>query len=181
MKTAINPGDYVEIIGGEWDGGRGTVQTVYDDGYKIRLPEGEVKVYPSSTTRLPFAETETQPPITLKHLTGPEEPYCFITAQGLSQTSGNEPDRDEVEVCKQWIRRYATPRQDINQAWPSDVLQRNVSRWSHRRVSNGAFILAATELGYRYAPMEGGDNENACFNMIFPPRNTAKRSEAFPD
>lgn len=185
MKTAINPGDYVEIIGGEWDGGRGTVQTVYDDGWKIRLPEeGEVKVYSPVTARLPLVETEMQTPgITLKRIeTLPATqgvPHYYITDQGFPLTPGDEPNREEVEICKQWITAFVTPRRAINQAWDSRRLRRAVTQWSNRPVGNGAFIKAAVEMGYRYKLNEQ-NIKNAWFNMDFPVAGTDKFREAFP-
>lgn len=183
MKTAINPGDYVEIIGGEWDGGRGTVETFYDDGCKIYLgsKEGEVKVYFHSETRLLFVDEKVTihaPGVTLKRLPKQKPKGYFITDQGFSLTPGDEPNPEEVEVCKQWITMYATPRRAINQAWLSRQLRRAVTKWSNRPVGNGAFIKAAIELGYCYVQQKGNE-KNAWFNMNFPARNSAQYSEAF--
>lgn len=101
----------------------------------------------------------------------------FVTANGLSDTPGKEPDRVEIETCKKWLAEFARKRKSINDRRWSYSLKHTVERWADLYISNGAFIQAAIELGYNYKRVQNGLNAN--FDMIFPRRGTNEYKRAF--
>jgi len=70
-------------------------------------------------------------------------------------------DDKEVSLCKEWIKKYITPRKTINTKRGSYNLKGFVEKDKSTYISNGAFIKAAIELGYEYK--ENG--QHAYFNM----------------
>lgn len=84
-------------------------------------------------------------------------------------------EAQQVDVCRRWLSRFATPRQTVNPHWHSGFLKGMVERWSvtlgvhweqadpyGRRfdgpqlyVANGAFIVAALDAGYRVRQVPG--------------------------
>jgi len=93
-----------------------------------------------------------------------------ITEYGVAgypaDTNPVPPRREQVEVCKEWIRRWAVPRETINRIHNSYYLKQAVEAEADCYVSNGAFIQAAIELGYQYKRC-GYLSPNAWFNMSF--------------
>lgn len=93
-----------------------------------------------------------------------------ITNNGLAghpwDANPTPPRRDQVEICKDWIRRWVTPRQSINRNHSSYALKHAVEAEAGQYVSNGAFIQAAVELGYCYQRCRD-QSPNACFNMNY--------------
>lgn len=59
---------------------------------------------------------------------------------------------EQVELCKQWIQEFCTPRTTPNQ-FGSYTLKHVVERHFGTYISNGAFIAAADAQGY--APEQG--------------------------
>lgn len=87
-----------------------------------------------------------------------------VTVFGFADEEGEKPARSEVELCEKWIKEFARARKTINCSSNSYSLKHTVERWSGTYISNGAFIQAALNLGYRYKRFR----PNAIFNMSFP-------------
>ena len=95
-----------------------------------------------------------------------KENQIYITASGLSDVPGDPPDLLEVLHCEAWIAEFCHPIKAISNRTFSYSLKHRAEDWQYERVhqyvSNGAFIQAAVNLGYRYkrdSPL------NAYFNM----------------
>jgi hypothetical protein len=85
----------------------------------------------------------------------PNKSRLMISHEGLlSNTSGvnhDMPSRIQVEACKQWLMKFAKkkhlPRgKRLNSYYLKHVVEDAIEQY----VSNGAFIQAAVELGYKY-------------------------------
>ena len=85
----------------------------------------------------------------------------YITANGLADAVDRLPAAVEIETCERWLRECAEPRKTINARAYSYYLKHVVENWANLYISNGAFIQAAVNLGYRYART----GLNASFNM----------------
>jgi len=92
----------------------------------------------------------------------------FISANGIVYTkSGFEPPSSvEVGLCREWITLFGYPRATFNRKIGSYWLKHAVEHWAGEYVSNGAFIKAALDLGYRVSPIS--DSPNAYFNITLP-------------
>ena len=107
----------------------------------------------------------------------------YVVANGFVSTEAEQsiyPNaaEDEIEYCKEWINEFITPRNTINEQRSSYGLKHRVEQWPGREskyVSNGAFILAALELGYTYKRIQNGPN--AFFNMSFVKLNKIMKLE----
>jgi len=77
------------------------------------------------------------------------------------------PPPDEVKICKEWITEWIERQDKINPQYHSYGLKHAVEAARRQYVSNGAFIQAAIELGYKYKRCRKPDGPNACFNMSF--------------
>jgi hypothetical protein len=92
----------------------------------------------------------------------------YINDAGLSDCIGDLPPQDQVEHCEAWILNFCQPQQSINYHRTSYGLKHSVENWKsglpsdRSYVSNGAFIMAAVRLGYKYVRVQG---LNAHFNM----------------
>jgi len=104
-----------------------------------------------------------------------------------------DPDPEQVELCRRWLRLHAEPRKSVNRTVSSYGLKHFVEDWTrtlgqsfdqvdpwgrawtgdYLYVSNGAFIAAAIEEGYRILRC-GPDSPNAFLNISFGP---ARRRE----
>jgi hypothetical protein len=81
------------------------------------------------------------------------------------------PSRDQVTVCREWLRTQVMPRKTINKRMSSYGLKHRVEDWTSRSsgtcsrkyVTNGAFIVAAQLEGYRVESI--GDGPNAWINF----------------
>jgi len=100
----------------------------------------------------------------------------YITATGISVVPGDPPDPFQVKHCEAWIRRFARPQKSINHSITSYSLKHVAENWSYEGIvwpdirgycTNGTFIRAAVNLGYRYLPAGSGKNPNVYFNMHF--------------
>jgi uncharacterized protein YozE (UPF0346 family) len=107
-----------------------------------------------------------------------------ITANGLVSSGVYDaekyplPSPDEVQVCQSWIEKFAKRTKHINRETYSYSLKHRVERWSGSYVSNGAFILAALNMGYEFYPFQE-QSPNVVFNMrLFLPENAWKRVRA---
>ncbi len=93
-----------------------------------------------------------------------------VDLEGVGGVGGEPPPRYQVESAKTWIKVHARPVARMNYARDSYGLKHLAERGCDAHacletyVSNGAFILAALELGYR-AIRSGGCN--AVFNMVW--------------
>lgn len=107
-----------------------------------------------------------------------------IFNEGIGDFSDSgKPPKQQIERAKKWIERFGLPLKGINFHFKSYSLKHCVERWWQSEhpgtayyVSNGAFIQAALDLGYRVHPV--GDKGDACFNMRMPPKWTDERAEA---
>jgi hypothetical protein len=85
------------------------------------------------------------------------------------------PYQEEVQVCQQWIEKFCKLIKPINPEAYSYSLKHKVEKWSGRYVSNGAFILAAVNMGYD-VQVAGNRSPNAVFNMrLLLPEHAWKR------
>lgn len=85
----------------------------------------------------------------------------ILGSEGLGFNSAiNE---NQVELCKDWIKQRITPRKTINTQRSSYNLKHIVEENKSSYISNGAFIKAAIELGYKHKD----SGKNAYFNMSF--------------
>jgi hypothetical protein len=73
------------------------------------------------------------------------------------------PSQEQIELCKSWISNNCKPRKTINRTAHSYGLKHDVERDVGKYISNGAFIRAAIELGYKYKVK----SPNALFAMTF--------------
>lgn len=98
----------------------------------------------------------------------------FVTDRGLSVSPGAAPNPAEVAHCEAWIKRFARPRKSINPDAHSYMLKHVCENWPHEGViwpnpggycSNGAFIQAAVNLGYKILHVGRETSPNVCFNM----------------
>lgn len=79
-------------------------------------------------------------------------------------------DPEQVKLCKQWLKRYARPKQRRGRAigYSSYWLKHRVEAFNrHQYVSNGAFIKAAVDLGYEF--VREPDSINVYFYMKLQP------------
>ena len=74
-------------------------------------------------------------------------------------------DPEHVRMCEDWINRFAK----IQSTYSDDSsygLKHDVERFYGEYVTNGSFIQAALNMGYKVKKNGGGvNNPNACFNM----------------
>lgn len=96
-----------------------------------------------------------------------------VTEQGLIQKEEYDPDKhrlptqEEIDLCKEWIGNFCKTG-SMNPEAHSYSLKHEVERWTEKEityVSNGAFISAALNLGYK-AQALGNKITNTIFNMI---------------
>lgn len=102
-----------------------------------------------------------------------EDLRFFITHNGIEMLPGERPDAYQVRHCEEWIKRFARPRKTINLDISGYGLKHVVEQWSFEGevwpgrgyCTNGSFIEAALNLGYKFLPAGWGRNPNAYFNM----------------
>lgn len=94
-----------------------------------------------------------------------------ITAYGIA---GHPWDKDpvppapvEIAICKDWIAEWIDRQDKINPQYQSYALKHAVEAAKQQYVSNGAFIQAAIESGYKHRQCRKPSSPNACFNMSF--------------
>ncbi len=110
----------------------------------------------------------------MKYYEGP------VYANGILGEDG-EPDPKQVALCRAWLERNATHRHTINTRHSSYGLKHAVERDSNsggRReyVSNGSFICAAIDLGYKCVPCSWC-SPNVYFAISFGPRRAREKAE----
>lgn len=81
----------------------------------------------------------------------------------------DESYEKEIEICRQFLEKFAIMRKNINFNHPTYEWRDAVERWykqkskSHKHISSSAFIVAAFEFGLRiYARPE---DHKAFFNL----------------
>lgn len=90
----------------------------------------------------------------------------ILGSEGLGYNSAiNET---QVAFCKDWISTWLMPRKTINTMRGSYVLKHMVEKDKSTYITNGAFIKAAIELGYKYKQ----NGKNAYFNVSFKKINS---------
>jgi len=95
-----------------------------------------------------------------------------ITANGIAGHPWDKepvsPAGKEIRICKEWIAEWIDQRDTINPEYQSYALKHAVEAAKGQYVSNGAFIQAAIDSGYKYRQCNAGPcSPNACFNMSF--------------
>ncbi|MCK5601829.1 hypothetical protein KAR91_08175 [Candidatus Pacearchaeota archaeon] len=85
---------------------------------------------------------------------------------GYNQEKERKPTKENVEVCRRCIREWIDERRTINKNHNSYGLKHFVEIIYEGYISNGAFIQAALDEGYRIIP-DGSNSPNAYFNMSF--------------
>ncbi len=91
----------------------------------------------------------------------------LVNAAGLwtlSTAAYGRPADEEITLARAWIREWAEARCTINPRAHSYVLKRAVEQWAGCAISNGAFIRAALDLGFRFR-RPTPRSSNAVFNM----------------
>ena len=78
---------------------------------------------------------------------------------------------EEIAICKDWIQATVEPSKAINRRMYSYSLKHVVEAQAGRYVSNGSFIKAALDMGFRYRT----DMLNASFNMKFNKNKHSRR------
>ena len=92
-----------------------------------------------------------------------EEQEYSIEANGLCWGKPKDNiQKDEIELCEKWIKEFAKERKTINTNLGSYRLKHIVEKHFKKYVSNGAFIQASKNLGFKIKPYT---NLNAYFNM----------------
>lgn len=94
-----------------------------------------------------------------------------LGSNGFGDNSSIDPI--QIDLCKEWIIKWATKQKNINEKKGSYSLKHLVEDDSNKYISNGAFIKAGIDLGYKYK-IEG---KNAYFNMSFIKLNNIKTGE----
>lgn len=92
-----------------------------------------------------------------------------ITAAGLFPARGLPSDNDlpidrEIASSEKWLRLHGRPTKTIRRRRSSYGYKHDVERWAGSYVSNGAFIEAATRLGYTTVRTDER-SPNAYFNL----------------
>lgn len=82
---------------------------------------------------------------------------------GSEYGSPRRPPRLEMDLCKFWISKYIDRSKKVNKNRSSYGLKHCVEDWAGVYIPNGAFILAAVELGFEYSVT----GPNSHFNMRF--------------
>jgi hypothetical protein len=94
------------------------------------------------------------------------EPYRKRNAKSDLWSIGEQPPESEVNLCVEWLEKYATPRKTPNPNTGSYGLKHIIEKWAGTYISNGAFILAAYRMGYRVIPEEPlSPNALVCLNF----------------
>jgi len=94
---------------------------------------------------------------------------AYVTCHGLSVIPGEPINLMEVSHCEKWIQLYCRPRQSINPFAFSYNLKHHAENWrsglstDSKYVSNGSFIWAALNLGYKF--IWDGTGPNCFFDM----------------
>jgi hypothetical protein len=91
----------------------------------------------------------------------------LVNAAGLwtlSTAAYRAPGDEEIGLARAWIRQWAEARRTINPRAHSYALKRAVEQWAGCAISNGAFIRAALDLGFRFR-RPTPRSSNAVFNM----------------
>jgi len=91
----------------------------------------------------------------------------LVNAAGLwtlSTAAYGAPGDEEIGLARAWIRQWAEARCTINPRAHSYALKRAVEQWAGCAISNGAFIRAALDLGFRFRRATPRSS-NAVFNM----------------
>ncbi len=106
-----------------------------------------------------------------------------VYSNGLNNHT-SDPDESpspvHVAICRAWIELNCAPRKSINTRHSSYGLKHVVEVDSrgpqgYEYVTNGAFIQAALDLGYKAVRCHYS-SPNAHFNMSFAPRETRERA-----
>lgn len=91
----------------------------------------------------------------------------LVNAAGLwtlSTAAYGAPGNEEMGLARAWIRQWAEARRTLNPRAHSYALKRAVEQWAGCAISNGAFIRAALDLGFRFRRATPRSS-NAVFNM----------------
>lgn len=73
----------------------------------------------------------------------------------------------QVLACKGWIKKFWVPRKTLNRTFTSYSYKHAVEVWRGDYVSNEAFIVAASELGFKSLPA-GFGSPNCYYWMAVP-------------
>jgi len=90
-----------------------------------------------------------------------------VNAAGLwtvSTAAYGAPGDEETALARAWIRQWADLRHTINPRAHSYALKHAVEQWAGCAISNGAFIQAALDLGFRFRRFTHR-SPNAVFNL----------------
>lgn len=79
---------------------------------------------------------------------------------GLKEVIEKRPNAEQIEICMNWINEFCKP--STRYALSSSYTYKHVvEKWANTYISNGAFIQAAVNLGYKYKQV----GPNAVFKM----------------
>lgn len=99
--------------------------------------------------------------------------FVSVYSHGLSSDGilkGSPIDVEHVVVCRDWLRRFGSKTPRIRRERGSYGYKHVVEKWVHSYVSNGAFIRAAIEEGYRIEACVLG-SPNAYFDLYVAPEH----------
>ena len=82
----------------------------------------------------------------------------------LSTAAYGAPAEEEIGLTRAWILQWAETRCTINPRAHSYAMKRAVEQWAGCAISNGAFIQAALNLGFRFKRLTPR-SPNAVFNI----------------
>lgn len=91
----------------------------------------------------------------------------LVNAAGLwtlSTAAYGAPGEEEIGLARAWILQWAETRCTINPRAHSYAMKRAVEQWAGCAISNGAFIQAALNLGFRFKRLTPR-SPNAVFNI----------------
>lgn len=91
-----------------------------------------------------------------------------IEANGINNAGGGPVSEKQVEKAESWIKSHCSETKRVNTSWSSYYLKHVAEEGTGCYISNGAFIQAATNLGYRmHETFE--NSPNVSFNLSFKP------------
>jgi len=87
-----------------------------------------------------------------------------------------EPERHQVDLCRDWLDKFASPRKTVNNRHSSYGLKHRVEAHCHEYISNGAFIQAVYEMGEEHIVFSSDwRSSNANFKLNYDKQAMGER------
>ena len=87
----------------------------------------------------------------------------YLTDEGIVNTNGPAPDETQVRMARVWLRSLAVTTVNINKKTTSYGWKHVAEKFAKNYISNGAFIRAAMDEGFKVKHIEG--TQNAYINL----------------